>query len=93
VKNIIATISALAARTLRADAARADVRRGLPGPAARHGRDARAAVARQLARRPLRELSKAALRSHVALDGTRRARGPEVLMAPDAARDARHGVL
>ena len=86
VKNIIATISALATRTLREDAGAREFIEAfqgrLHGMAATHDLLSRA----NWHGAPLRELIEAALRSHVALDpGTVGIQGPEVTMAPNAA--------
>ena len=51
VKNIITTIGALASRMMKDSRSLEDFSPRLPRPAARHGDDARAAVARQLDRR------------------------------------------
>jgi two-component system CheB/CheR fusion protein len=85
VKNIIATVSALASRTLRADA-------GAPSfVEALQGRLRGMALTHELLSRGnwrgalLGELVETALRSHVALDGTTAGvDGPEVLMSPGA---------
>jgi two-component system CheB/CheR fusion protein len=86
VKNIIATISALAGRTLRADVppeALVQAFQGrLRGMAATHELLAHASWRGA----PLRELVESALRGHVALDGGAvTMKGPDILMAPSAA--------